>query len=72
MTQKQKTQTIKILHAKRLLDVQETADYLGIAPRSIYNAIHRGSEKPFPVKPKRIGRSVRFDIQELDEYVESL
>jgi len=57
---------------KRLLDVQEAADYLGIAPRSIYNGIHKGADRPFAVKPKRIGRSVRFDIKELDAYVESL
>lgn len=57
---------------KRLLSVQEAAIYLGISPRSLYNGVHRRSKKPFPVKPKRIGRCVRFDRKELDVYIESL
>jgi len=57
---------------KRLLTVEEAAIYLGISPRSLYNGVHRKSKKPFPVKPKRIGRCVRFDRKELDAYIESL
>jgi excisionase family DNA binding protein len=59
-------------HTKRLLTVEETATYLGLSPRTIYNAVARKSKNPFPVKPKRIGRLVRFDIRELERYVESL
>jgi excisionase family DNA binding protein len=57
---------------KRLLSVEETATYLGLSPRTIYNAVARKSKRPFPVKPKRIGRLVRFDIRDLEQYVESL
>ena len=57
---------------KRLLTVEEAARYLGISPRTIYNKISAKSKTPFPVKPKRINGSVRFDIQELDRYIESL
>jgi len=57
---------------KRLLSVKETARFLGISPRTIYNGIHRKSKKKFPVKPKRIGKLVKFDIRELESYIESL
>lgn len=57
---------------RRLLSVEETAIYLGLSPRTIYNAVARKSKKPFPVKPKRIGKLVKFDIRDLERYVESL
>ena len=57
---------------KRFLSVQETAEYLGISPSTIYNKISRGSEFPLPIKPKRFGRRVRFDMKDLDNYLDSL
>jgi len=57
---------------KRLLTVQEAATYLGISPGHLYNAISTGAKKPFPVRPKRVGGAVRFDIRELDRYIEGL
>lgn len=57
---------------KRLLSVEEAAVYLGLSPRTIYNQIGRRAKKPFPVKPKRIGKLVKFDIRDLEQYVESL
>ncbi|MFX0197219.1 MAG: helix-turn-helix transcriptional regulator [Candidatus Hodarchaeota archaeon] len=57
---------------RRLLSVEETAIYLGLSPRTIYNAVARKSKRPFPVKPKRIGKLVKFDIKDLEQYVESL
>jgi len=61
-----------IIHNKRLLSVKETAVYLGISERTIYNQIHRRAKKKFPVKPKRIGKLVKFDVRDLERYVESL
>lgn len=58
--------------AKRLLSVEEAAQYLNISPRSLYNGIAPRSKNPFPVKPKRIGKLVRFDLRALDEYVDGL
>jgi len=57
---------------KRLYSVKETAAILNISPRSIYNAIHRKASKPFPIKPKRIGRLVKFDIKDIRVYLDSL
>lgn len=57
---------------KRLLSVQEAAVFLGISPRSIYNGIHRKAKKRFPVPTKRIGKLVKFDIRDLEDFVEKL
>jgi predicted DNA-binding transcriptional regulator AlpA len=57
---------------KRLISVEEAAKYLGISPRTIYNAVAPKSKNPFPVKPKRVGKLVKFDIRDLERYVESL
>ena len=57
---------------KRLLSVEETGAYLGISTRTIYNMIGPRAKKPFPVKAKRVGKLVKFDIRDLEEYVESL
>ena len=57
---------------KRLLSVEETACYLGISPRTIYNGISLKTKKPFPIKVKRYGRKPLFDIRELDKWVNSL
>ena len=58
--------------AKRLLSVEETAQYLSISPRSIYNRVCKKAKKPFPVKPKRIGKLIRFDVRDLDAYIDGL
>ncbi len=56
----------------RLLTVEETAVYLSLSARTIYNGIAPKSKKPFPIKPKRIGKAVRFDRKALDEFIDSL
>ena len=60
------------INANRLLSVEEAARYLGISPRTIYNQTGPRAKKKFPVKPKRIGKLVRFDIKDLEQYVDSL
>ncbi|MGA1824118.1 MAG: helix-turn-helix transcriptional regulator [bacterium] len=57
---------------KRLLSVEEAARYLGISVRTVYNQVGRKAKKKFPVKVKRIGKLVKFDIRDLDAYIESL
>ena len=57
---------------KRLLTVKEAAAYLNISEQYIRNSISKSAARPFPVKPKRIGTAVRFDIRDLEEFVSSL
>ena len=57
---------------KRLLTVREAATFLNISEQYIRNCMSKNAERPFPVKPKRIGSAVRFDIRDLEAYVESL
>lgn len=56
----------------RLLTVSEAAYVLGLAPRTLYNKVAPGSREPFPIKPKRIGRSLRFDKREIDAWIDAL
>jgi predicted DNA-binding transcriptional regulator AlpA len=56
----------------RLLNVDETAKYLGIAPKTLRNRLGPRAEYPFPVKPKRIGKKVLFDLKALDEFIDSM
>jgi excisionase family DNA binding protein len=55
---------------KRLLSVEEAATYLGLAPRTLYNGIAPKSRNPFPIKAVRIGKLRKFDIRDLDRFIE--
>jgi excisionase family DNA binding protein len=57
---------------KRLLSVEEAAAYLSISPRTIYNGVARKTKNPFPVRAKRWGKRVLFDIDDLDSFAKSL
>lgn len=57
---------------RRLLSVQQTAEYLGLAVSTVYNRCGRKSKNPFPVRPKRIGKSVKFDIRDLDKFLDTI
>jgi len=56
----------------RLLNIQDTAKYLGISPKTLRNRLGPKAINPFPVKPKRIGKRVLFDLKALDAFIESL
>jgi predicted DNA-binding transcriptional regulator AlpA len=58
--------------AKRWLRVDEAAEYVGMKRGSLYNGTSKKSKKPFPVRPKRLGRKILFDVHELDQYLESI
>lgn len=57
---------------QRLLKIEDAAQYLGISPKTLRNRLGPRAQDPFPVRPKRIGRRVLFDIRDLDVYVDSL
>jgi hypothetical protein len=56
----------------RLLSVEGAAKYLSISPKTIRNRLGPKAPDPFPVKPKRIGKRVLFDVEDLDAYVDAL
>jgi len=62
----------KIYPWPRLLSVELAAAYLSISPKTIRNGLVEDVKKPFPVKPKRYGKRVLFDIRDLDAYADSL
>lgn len=64
-------QSIQFFENQRYISVKQTAEYLGISERTIYDQIAPKARKPFPVKPRRIGGSVRFDIIEIDKYMKA-
>jgi len=49
---------------KRLLDVNEAAEYLGISAKTLYNWV---SQRKVPFF--KVGNMVRFDLQELDRFI---
>ena len=59
-------------HLNRLMSVEEAAEYLGLSPRTLYNKIAPKAKDPFPVRPKRIGKLVKFDRLQLDQWIDSL
>jgi excisionase family DNA binding protein len=54
---------------KRMLGVKELSEYLGLKAQTIYNKISAGT---FPIKHRRIGRLLKWDIQDVDLYLDSL
>jgi excisionase family DNA binding protein len=50
----------------RLLNVKEAALFLGTTPGSLYSMVWR-REVPFV----KLGRSLRFDVNDLEELIES-
>ncbi len=65
-------ETVKKEITPRMLSVDDTARYIGIASKTIRNRIGPKATIVFPVKPKRIGGRVLFDRRDLDVYLDSL
>ncbi|MBU2548375.1 MAG: helix-turn-helix domain-containing protein [Proteobacteria bacterium] len=61
-----------ILPDKLLLSVEETAQALGISPRTIRNRVAPKSKNPFPIKARRVGRCVKFHRKDVIEYAQAL
>lgn len=47
---------------RHMFGINELSNYRGIAPQTIYNQLAAGT---FPVKTKRIGRLLRWDIRDI-------
>jgi excisionase family DNA binding protein len=67
---KNKKARMKTKHyPKRLLTVAELAYALGLRPQTVYNKMSQGL---FPIKHKKLGRLVRFEVKELERYLAGL
>jgi len=62
----------KIEIKPRMLSVDQTAQYVGLAAKTIRNRIGPKTVNPFPVKPKHIGGRVLFDVKDLDAFLDKL
>ena len=56
---------------KTILTVPEVARILKISKRTIYNQTSRKAKKKFPIKHFRVGKSIRFDIEDLNKYLKT-
>ena len=54
---------------KRLLNLEEAAKYMGLAPQTVRNRIF---ERTFPVGFCRLGRKIVFDVRDIDAWIDSL
>ena len=57
---------------KRLMNVNELAEYLGLARQTVYNRIAPKSTNPLPIRVRRIGGKPLFDRHDVDRYIDGL
>ncbi len=54
---------------KRMLGINELADYLGLAVQTVRNQLSAGT---FPIRTKRFGRLLKWDRRDVDRYLDKL
>lgn len=59
---------VEMESGKRFLTVKELAKYLNLARATISNQMSKGV---FPIRHRHMGKSVRFDMKEILEYLET-
>jgi predicted DNA-binding transcriptional regulator AlpA len=59
---------VELESGKRFLTKKELGKYLGISAGTISNQISIGT---FPIRVKKMGKSVRFDMREILDYLET-
>ena len=55
---------------KILMSVEELAELLGISVRSVYNGTCKNPKNKFPIPAIRVGKLLRFHINDVQEYLE--
>lgn len=61
----------KMFPGKLLLSIKETSGVLGISPRTAYNGLTKGADRPFPIKPVR-ARGPKIRVHDLARYLSEL
>lgn len=64
----QRVNWIELESGKRFLTKKELGKYLGMSAGTISNQLSAGT---FPIRAKRMGQSVRFDMREVLDYLET-
>jgi predicted DNA-binding transcriptional regulator AlpA len=54
---------------KRMLDISDLATRIGLKPQTIRNKLNCGT---FPIKTKKIGRKLLWDIRDVDKFLDGL
>lgn len=54
---------------KRMLDIKDLSERIGLKPQTIRNKLNCGT---LPIKTKRIGRKLLWDIQDVDRFLDGL
>jgi len=54
---------------KRMLDISDLAIRIGLKPQTIRNKLNCGT---FPIKTKKIGRKLLWDIGDVDKFLDGL
>jgi predicted DNA-binding transcriptional regulator AlpA len=54
---------------KRMLDINDLAIRIGLKPQTIRNKLNCGT---FPIKTKKIGRKLLWDIRDVDKFLDGL
>ena len=54
---------------KRLLNIKELSDYIGKKPQTIRNEIARGV---FPIPRIKLRGALRFDMKDVDDFIEGI
>ena len=54
---------------RRLLNIEELSQYLGIGAQTIRNRLSLGT---FPIPAKKVCGRVKFDIRDVEKYLENL
>jgi len=59
---------VELESGKRFLTKKDLGKYIGIAATTISNQMSKGV---FPIRPKKMGRAVRFDMREVLDYLDT-
>jgi len=54
---------------RRMIGIEELAEYIGIRPQTIRNKINLGT---FPIPTRKIGRLLKWDRTDVDRYLDRL
>lgn len=55
---------------KRLIKVDELATMFGLSAKSLRNKLAKNAARPFPIRPIRVGGAIRFDMKDVEAFLE--